>query len=167
MKAIVYRDKHLVFMPIVPEKPRQRDFEAGGDPPVMPAYVDPEYYNQLEIYQEALLSAPVIPFHESDRNFIEAAIKMGMPDRGAVWEGIQENVLYPIPVECEVKTEMHNPCLKKRDCQSPGENGWKCLHNCKLQHLVAILKLKEPEIKEGGERDTLSKMRNSFSFMLL
>lgn len=41
----------------LPEKPKQWDYESGGDPPMTPAYVDPSYYDALQSYESARSAA--------------------------------------------------------------------------------------------------------------
>lgn len=126
----IYSDKEGVLRACVEPVPMPApELMKAEQPPDSQAYFDRAFNIRMKAYREALQRCKdsSVPFAEQSHamRFIYKGFQPPKPD-----------TFYPIN-EVDVTIEMRNPCLFKGDCQSPGENGWTCLHECKLRHLVA------------------------------
>lgn len=151
-KAIIQiQEKGLCYHPDWPVHPKDHpSFKSGMDQYSEPLETNGFWINGINRYEKAITKAISEAVLFDDQHFIEAVVKMEMPDRGAVWEGVIENHPYPIPEQYEVTVKI---ICKDESC--PGG----CVECSGMTKVAYLLPLKE-STAEKKFTDQLKHIRN-------
>lgn len=99
---LFYKDNKIWAVENLPEKPKQWDYEAGGNPPMIPAYVDPSYYDALEVYNAILKTAVEVQNPQVIREVESFHIPPDVPT--IVWAKTWGDRIFKWPGKIETKT---------------------------------------------------------------